>query len=739
MRAGVFALAVAVAVSWVAQGQQAPVTIHRSDAPIVVDGDLSDAGWQNATRFETWYETNPGDNVPPPVKNVGLATYDGQFLYFAIEMSDPEPSKIASPFGDHDNISGNTDDYAGVVIDPRNDGKSGVLFLANARGIQYDAITDDTERGEDNSPDFFWESAAKIHERGWTLEMRVPFSQLRYDTANPEQWGFVFYRNHPRERRAQYFTSRMPRGSNCFVCNFGKINGLHDLPTGNHYVLAPYVTAGELGETRSGLGSDFVNHPVTADAGLDFKWTPTADTAIDATINPDFSQIESDVAVISTNERFAIFIPEKRPFFLEGVDLLDTPIDAVYTRTITAPRWGSRVTGKKGRYAYAFLVANDQGGGSIIIPSAEGSDFAEQDFSSTAVIARVRRDVGRRSFVSFLGTSREYQGGGHNRVFGPDFQWRFGENNNLTGQLLYSATQTPDRPDLASEWDGRSLSSHAGYARFEHSTAKNDFYASYADYGDEFRADNGFVPQVGYRGSYVESGHTWRPTGFFNRIRGFGIGEYQQTQDGQLLYRSISAGFGADGARRSFWRIRPAHETVRSGNDLFDRDRVYYAMQIAVSRLISFVGLDGWVGDEVDFANNRPGRGASVNVNATLRPTTHLAIGLTSSVRWLNVTDDRLFTSQVERVRATYTFNSRMFVRAIIQNQRTNRDVDLYGFETDQHSGSLASQVLFAYKLNWQTVFFAGFGDLREATNLTGDLEPSNRQFFAKVSYAFQR
>jgi hypothetical protein len=723
------------------QGQTAapgPVTIARVATPVTIDGVVAEGEWKDGTRFETWYETNPGDNVPPPVKNVGLAMYDGQFFYFAIEMADPEPGRIAAPFGDHDNISGNTDDYAGVVIDPRNDGKSGVLFLANARGIQYDAITDDTERGEDNAPDFFWEAAAKIHERGWTLEGRIPFSQLRYDTANPEQWGFAFYRNHPRERRAQYFTSRLPRGANCFVCSWGKINGLHDLPTGNHFVLAPYVTANELGETRSGLG-DFVNHPVTGDAGLDFKWTPTADTAIDATINPDFSQIESDVAVISTNERFAIFIPEKRPFFLEGVDLLDTPIDAVYTRTITAPRWGTRVTGKKGRYAYAFLVANDEGGGSVIIPSATGSDFAEQDFSSTALIARVRRDVGQRSFVSFLGTSREYEGGGHNRVFGPDFQWRFGESTSLTGQFLYSTTQTPDRPDLASEWDGRSLSGHAAYARYSYSTAKVDLYASADSYGKEFRADNGFVPQVGHRSGYGEGGYTWRPTGFFSRIRGFGIGEYQQTQDGQLLYRSVSAGAGMDGKRRSFWRFRAAHETVLSGDELFDRDRLYYQMQIAVSRLISFVSLDGWLGDEVDFTNNRPGRGANVNLSATLRPTNHLSIGLTNGFRWLNVGGDRLFTSQVERVRATYTFNSRMFVRAIVQNQRTNRNVALYGSGTDQHSGSLASQVLFAYKLNWQTVFFAGLGDLREATAFEGDLEPSNRQFFAKVSYAFQR
>ena len=180
---------------------------------------------------------------------------------------------------------------------------------------------------------------------------------------------------------------------------------------------------------------------------------------------------------------------------------------------------------------------------------------------------------------------------------------------------------------------------------------------------------------------------------------------------------------------------------MRSGEELFTRNRVYYEAQMGVSRVFSFINTNGWFGEEVDFTNNRLGRGANINVNATIRPTNHLALELTTSLRWLNVSGDRLFTSQVERVNATYTFNPRMFLRAIVQNTRTNRDLALYGagVETEQHSGELSNQLLFAYKLNWQTVFYVGYGDLREATAEQGEFEPSNRQFFAKLSYAFQR
>lgn len=732
-------LAAASKVDATAPDLLSPIDAAGGSTAITIDGDLSEPVWQGAKKYEIWYETNPGDNIEPQVKSVGYVTFDSRFLYFAVESEDPDPSAISAPFADHDQISGNTDDYVGVILDTRNDGKTAYLFLVTARGVQYDAITDDAGNGEDSSPDFYWDSAAKIHAKGWTAEARIPFSSLRYDGPNPEQWGMVLYRNRPRDRRYQMFTSRMPREANCFVCNFGKVAGLRGLPQGDHMVLAPYATAQQLGAPRDGLGSEFVNRQVGTDAGLDLKWSPTADMAVDATVNPDFSQVESDVAVISTNERFAIFIPEKRPFFLEGIELFSTPIQAVYTRTLTSPRWGGRTTGKRGDYAYTFLVAQDRGGGSVILPSAEGSSFAQQDFSSTAAIARVRRDFEGRSFVSMLFTTRESEGGAHNRVIGPDFQWRISESDTFTGQLLFSDTKTPDRTDLAEEWNGQKLKGHAAHAWFQHANAKNDFYVSASDYSDDFRADNGFVPQVGWRGAYAEAGRTFRPKGFFSRVRTYGFGDYQQTQDGALLYRHASVAVGADGRFRSFSRLRLAHDSVATGGEVLDRDRVYYELDFAVNRVLSFVSFDGWVGDEIDFANTRLGSGANVNSNVTLRLNNHLQVGLTSGIRWLNVSGDRLFTSQVERVRATYTFNPRTFVRAIVQNQRTNRDRDLYGTEVSQHSGELGTQLLFAYKINWQTVFYVGGGDLREVTADEGEFLTSSRQFFAKVSYAFQR
>jgi hypothetical protein len=741
-----------------------PLQITRAAGAITIDGDLADPGWKNALKFDQWFETNPGDNVEPKWKTLGWITYDDKFFYAAVQSFD-DPKQLRAQLGDHDGINGNGDDFAGVLIDSRNDGKTALELFANAAGTQYDAVLDDAGGNEDSSPDVFWDSAVKRTADGWILEMRVPFSSLRYDKKDPQTWGIMLYRNTPRERRYQMFTHRLPRGQNCFVCNYSKVTGFTNLPAGGHVVVAPYMAANISGTQAAGPDDRLTYRPASGDGGVDVKWTPNEHTAVDATLNPDFSQVESDVAAITANERFAIFYPEKRPFFLERVELLNTPISAVYTRSITSPRFGGRSTANFGRDSYTILIAQDRGGGSTIIPSALGSDFADQDFDDTVFVGRWRHDVGKNSFFSFLATTREIEGGAHNRVLGPDFQWKPNDNNTFTGQVLVSDSKTPDRLDLHPEWNGQKLRDWAGDIWWSYSNPRWDLYTQSQHYGEDFRADNGFVPQVGYQTDYAEGGRTFRPKGFFNRIRVFAMGQYdskvgtdEEAVDGAQLYRLISAGFGADGKFRSFLRIRPALERFRAGNQIFNTRGVYYSLQFNVSRVISQVSFDGYLGENVDFSSNRRGRGARVNTGFNLRPTTRLTMSLTNNVQWLSVRRDefptpidsvggRLFTSMVNRLRAQYMFTPQMFLRAIVQNQRTNRNRLLYGVDPTlpptigipQHGGNLAAQLLFGYRVNWQSVLFVGYGDLHNVVGPSGDFVKGGRTLFTKVSYAFQR
>jgi hypothetical protein len=717
--------------------------ISRISTPISIDGNLSEDAWRTATPITSWFEVNPGDNTPPRMKNVGYLVCDDRYLYVGLQFDDPEPSRIRAPLGDRDNLSSSTD-YGGVILDTRHDGRTAILFLANARGLQYDAVTDDGGSGEDSSPDFYWDAAGAITRSGWSLEIRIPFTSLRYPKADPQTWGVMLYRNYPRDFRYQFMTTRLPKGTPCFICHSNELPGLTQLPGAGHLVAVPYVSARETA-TPPEPGTPLESGPVHGEAGLDLKWTPSAGTAIDATVNPDFSQIESDVAQITANERFAIFYPEKRPFFLEGINLFSTPIQAVYTRTITSPRFGARGTGKWGALNFTGLVADDRGGGQVVIPGPNGSSFANQDERSFVAIGRVRRDFGQ-SFVSLLLSDRERQGGSWNRVLGPDFQWRPNGKDVVAGQLLWSGSQTPNQPDLADEWDGRHLADHAGLVSWTRSTRSLDLSAEYRDIGDGFRADNGFVPQAGYRRGYLEPGYTWWPsTGLLRRVRTYVISQYSADRNGNLLEQVLSPGFGFDARWYTFVRIRYAWERLRAGEGTatLPRRRLVFTVQSTPSRLLPGITLDGYVGRDIDFDGGRRGTGGQVTLTLPLRLTDHLELRLDEEARWLDAdaaahAKARLFTARVDRLRATYTFTARSFARVIAQYVSARRDPTLYATPVAAKDGTFTGSALLAYKVNWQTVLYAGYGDDRELSDASR-LVPSARQLFVKLSYAFQR
>src|SRR2546423_5810340 len=387
------------------------IQIHRAEGAIHIDGDLSDPGWKNAAKADNWVEGSPGNNIPAKIRTTAWLTYDDRYFYIGIRCEDPDSKKIRAPYVERDNVIG-TDDNIAVFLDTRNDKRTAMEFRVNPRGIQGDAIFNDANGNEDFSPDFYYDTAAKIDAGGWSAEYRIPFSSLRYNDNPQQTWNILVWRNYPRDFRYAFQSAAVPRGSNCYMGWMHPIVGLTGLPQAGHMVVAPYVTAQSTARPEGELGTPLERAPLKKDAGLDVKWTPTQNQAVDMTFNPDFSQIEADVAQITTNRRFAVFFAEKRPFFLEGFDLYDTPVQVAYTRQITSPRWGARSTGRFGATAYTLLVTDDSSGGLTILPGPLGSSFALADFKSYDTIGRLRHTLGR-SFVGAVLTDREVSGGGH--------------------------------------------------------------------------------------------------------------------------------------------------------------------------------------------------------------------------------------------------------------------------------------------------------------------------------------
>ncbi|MFL6246766.1 MAG: DUF5916 domain-containing protein [Thermoanaerobaculia bacterium] len=699
----------------IAAAQPAPLHITRTTAPITLDGRLDDAAWQSAAKIDRFYETSPGDNAQPVVNTIAYVTYDKRYFYIGVRAEDPEPKKIRAPFVDRDAVIG-TDDNIAIFLDTRNDKRSAIELRVNPRGIQGDGIFNDANFNEDFSPDFYYDTAASIDDGGWSAEYRIPFSSLRYGSADPQTWNILVWRNYPREFRYAIHSAPIPRGSNCHICWTHPIVGLTGLPAASHFVAAPYAAAQHVSEPEQ--GSDF-----DADVGLDLKWTPTANNAFDLTINPDFSQIEADVPQITVNRRFAVFYAEKRPFFLEGFDLFDTPMQIAYTRTINSPRAGVRATGKLGATAYTLLITQDEGGGLTIIPGPQGSGAAPQDEQSYATIARVRRDYGA-SFVGAVLTSREIDDGGHNRVLGPDFQWRPTDSDQVAAQLLFSDTDDADRGD------SRSHALRAQYARIK---STYDWSLTGTDIGDGFRADLGFMPQVGYRELFARGGLRYYPGK--GKVRFFrpGFELAQQTnQDNEKIYELVSFGVEGLGAKNMNFQVlfRP-REQIRVGNQLLEQTYGTFFFQFDPSRRFPRIFIDSRFGESIDFGGARVGTGATVALGATLRPHDRLDLQLTVNREWLDIHDDRLFTADVQRVRAQYSFSAKSLLRVIAQ-------YDEVEFGSGAKNGNFLGSVLYSYKINWQTVLFAGYGDER-VLNERYDLTDAGKSFFFKVSYAFLR
>ncbi len=687
------------------------VNITKLDQAVTIDGDPAEEAWTHARRIEQFVEYYKGDNTAPPAKTVGLLAYDAEAVYVAFVAEDPHPSAIRAPLVDRDKVLGDQD-YVAILIDTLNDRRSGVAFRVNPRGVQTDSVVNDANGEEDFSPDFFYEAVARRTDKGWSAEMRIPLASLRYPPSDPQTWGVIMMRNYPRDFRYIMSNTPIPKNSGCFLCHASEVDGLEGLPTGSHFTIAPYTSAAQ--NTRLG-SSNFEN-----DFGLDMKWNPSAGLTIDGTLNPDFSQIEADVPQLEVNNRFALSYPEKRTFFLEGVDLLATPILATYTRSITSPAWGMRATGHAGSNAYTFLVAEDRGGGTTILPGAQRSEFVPQDFRSRVALGRIRRSFGD-SFGAFMVSTRENEGGGHNRLLGPDFLWKRSERDKVFGQFLYSSTENPDRPDLSEQFRGQSFDGHAYRVVFQRDAKRYDIWAATSGYSPGFRADNGFVVQTGLRRFGFWPGLRFYPQNhFFSYLRPYsGLEHDAGFTNNETLRTGLWQGIEFEGKWGSNGWMAMGHIKERVGSVLLTRNQLELNLRAAPRGWLPAIQLDGTIGDKIDYAGARLGDGAQLNLSGTLRATDHLEVQLRTSREWLDLDTGRLFNAQIDWLKATYTFSPRSLVRAIAQHKTVERNGSID--ERTTLSG------LYAWKLNWQTVFFLGYGD-----------EQDSRSIFMKVAYAFQ-
>ncbi|HSN86399.1 MAG TPA: DUF5916 domain-containing protein [Thermoanaerobaculia bacterium] len=715
--------------------------IPRISSPIKIDGVLDDPAWNEALKIDVNNETDPAKNVPAPVTTIAYLAYDDENLYAGFRANDPDPSAIRANLADRDVPF--RDDFVGLIIDTFNDERRGYELFVNPLGVQMDLSLDETaEVEEDAAWDTIWSSAGKIDEQGYVVEMAIPFSSLRFQRSAGEQtWGIGPFRAYPRSLRHQIVAHPVDPNDNCFVCQAPKVTGFEGVEPGRNVQLDPTLTAQQTDRVRNFPDGSLESGDAEADLGLTARWGITPNLTLSGAINPDFSQVEADAAEFDVNTQFALFFPEKRPFFLEGADFFDSPFDVIYTRTVADPSWGVKLTGKEGKNAIGFFATQDDRT-NLLLPGDQSSRTASlEDVETTDAALRYRRDLGAFSSVGAIVTHRE--GGDYfSSLAGIDGRWRPTASDVVTLQALGSRTEYPDGFAAALGLPQGQLEGSAWRAGYDHNSRNWSVYARVEDVDEEFRADLGFLPKVGYSLGLAGLERTWRPAkkSWYSSLFAGADWDRTEGEDGTVLEEEVEAWIGFRGPLQSLYSIDSGRRERFWNGVTFDESFTHFTAEMRPSGRMS-LSLNVTIGDTIDFDHTREADLFRVRPVVNLNLGRHLQLSLNHDLQRVDVEGGELLELNVSQIRTVYQINIRTFVRAVLQYTDLAINRDLFtAAEVPADDEHLFSQLLFSYKLKPTTVLFLGYSDNQlggeDAQGRLTDLTRSDRTFFFKVGYA---
>jgi Domain of unknown function (DUF5916)/Carbohydrate family 9 binding domain-like len=758
-----------------------PASIPRFQSPPIIDGKLNDDIWTSAAVFKEFYQTQPGDNIPPSRPTEVFVGYDSKFLYIAFHAFD-EPGKVRATIAKRDDIF--DDDYVGVLLDTFNDQRRAYELFFNPFGVQADGIYSEPQ-DEDFSVDILMESKGQLTEDGYVVEVAIPFKSLRYEAGKGVLWGVHFQRVIKRFNDETDSWMPLSRDRTGLLNQAGHLTGLEDLSTETILELIPSLTISETGQRVPAIPLDllisdptlldfgrFVNEPIKVDPGLTLKYGISSRVILDLTLNPDFAQVEADETVVTANQRFPIFFEEKRPFFLEGIDIFQTPLQAVHTRAIIDPDYAAKVTGKVGRNTFGLMAASDNAPGDFRGDERlEPANFRFLDKNAYSAILRLKRDVGRESSIGMIATTYNFIEK-HNHLGGLDGKFRLDPKTVLSFQVL----GTNSRRFFFDAEQGRGVfRTGNGFAYFANYN-RGGRHVSYSFSGSgrtkDYRADLGFTRRfntnredffINYQSEPKPDGKLvqWR----FSQNAGINFdwqGRSQAWNNTSLftakLQRETALSFEySHGYERLFERefgplgiflndperssprqsVTVTAETTPSGQ---------FSIALALSHIWNSFDFDFGAGpkfsrvspealiDPEALLDPGPGKELRANLSLSYQPTSALQIDFDYTKDRLVRNDTSLvaFDDNIYTLRSTYQFSRFTFVRARI--------------DYDSLASNARGQFLFGWTPNPGTSFYVGYNDdlNRNGFNpFTGQLEPgfrrNGRTFFIKMSYLIRR
>lgn len=730
-----FVLAVGFACLAPAQAAFQAVRLPEGQA-IRLDGRLDEAAWAQAPVHDRFWQTQPFDGVAAPVKTEVRVVYDRRYLYVAVKSFDPSPGQIRAPFGRRDTLSGDQD-FIGLFIDPSGASKSAQTFYVNARGAITDGVYSGTN-GDDYAPDHEFDVATGRFDGGWIAEVRIPFSSIAFDASQSTPWKLLVMRSMSRDQRYRMYSGAVTRATSCNLCYSDEIAGLRELPTGLTWSATPQLVLGRRTEDVAGQPRQRTD---SHDLSLDVKLRPDSATIVDATINPDFSQVELNAPQLSGNTRFGLFVDEKRPFFLEGSDIFQMPFRAVNTRTISDPSWGLRYTRRTAGSDLTVLTTRDAGGGLVMLPHAYYTGFAPQDMASKATVARATWKAGTLAIGGLFSDRLYADGRGYNRVAGADAVWQRTDTERLRGQLLLSTTTAlPGADGTLAAGDARR--GHALYVDWVREDPAWVYEGGVESIGEDFRDDNGFFTQAGYRYARAMVTRKMGQRGMFNEWNLYAGTERMVDGRGDIVFDDPVVGTWAAGPLDSEvnFQIKPVSRSrVAEGGELFRLVRVGFRIEGSPGRVLARAKLKGEVGDVVDVEGARVGRGGTLTLSGRLRPSDRFELEPTWSANWIagkegSIDGRRLYTEQAAQLNGIFHAGPHDTLRVILQQARTRRDAALYPVAVTPESRSGTVSVVYGHTPSLGNAAYVGL--TASTSDVPGQVPKRDvRELFVKLSF----
>lgn len=759
--------------------KQNPVEITYFETPPSIDGVIDEEIWQSAAVLKDFYETQPGDNDSPTFPTDVLIGYDSKNLYLAVKATDTSGS-LRATIPRRDDIF--ADDHVIFYLDTFHDKQRAYILAFSPLGIQQDGLFNEAT-GEDYSVDIVMTSKGVVSENGYTIEVAIPFKSFRFASGKDNPWGIHIIRRKKNPNNEQNSWMPLDRTKSGFLNQEGRINGFDRIGKEKTLELIPSIVAAQTGRrvrpTPVGPVNPvvdtgrIVNEGINTDIGLTAKFVPSPDFTIDLAINPDFAQVEADQPVITANQRFPIFFPERRPFFLERIDVFNTPLSILNTRVIVDPEVALKFTGQKDRNTFGMLVALDKAPGNFSEDERNDPDllpFIERFIDKKAFIGvgRFSRDFGKENNIGVIASTYNFVEE-NNHVAAIDGRFRLDKKTTFRFQVAGTHTR---RGFGAIEPDIRTLNGFGYQYRYQIDGRNFGLVFTGAGRTRNFVADVGFVRRTDTNNSELALSYlsnpkkdsvliSWELLNLSQTNFDWNGSSQFFNNNSQMRLNFQKEGLIGFGYQRGFERLFEK-EFGGPGNFLGpDNERstnrnVYYIFGgVTPSKKISVYAEINYFDGAFDFDFGAGPKFPRVSPAALLDPNALLDPGAgkeflfysqiiyqpTDSLRFtLDYTKNKLerkdtkklaFDENLFTFRASYQFTKFLFTRAKIDYSVLNSRLD--------------GQYLFGWNPNPGTAVFLGYNDnssINGFSPITQQREPgfvqNSRTFFVKFSYLFR-